>query len=281
MTNVLILGNGISRLAHEKEIFSWQGEVWGANAIYREVSKEGRYGQILNRLSGHRNVLEAAREFREEKGYSYELWAGHHGRLMEGAKPFTVEREFLRDTGTSLVAQALHEGHSVTVCGYDLGGPDIHSPGLWSQNKRNWVSRWVDIFRKWGESPVNWIGHDHSEYVLSVLRGKSDSGAYARNYIRRRPHIPGDVYNKIWKDYMGIHDKQKPPPVDDHMVKVIWLRTGHEGRLKKSVAGVYVRRGKVKIVEQESAKKVETVMKTSSSEDTGEQDKKKGRRDKS
>jgi hypothetical protein len=246
---VLILGNGVSRRAHHQLIESWSGEVWGANRVFLE------YGHRLTRLAGHRECLEESKAHSAQHGHKYEIWGGNSGSPVEGARRFTVSPKWLRDTGTSLVAQALHERRRVVVCGFDLGGPDVHSPGLWRSDKRNWVRRWVEIFRTWGPDCVEWIGHDHGAHIRAVLAGRVSERHYARSYLRMRPHIPGNEYEQEYVRYMaeqnepittggraGFRDFSK-----DKRVQVQWAN-GYKSYLREEVARRFERRGRLRIL---------------------------------
>jgi len=124
---VLILGNGISRIQFDKWIREFDGEIWGCNYVYIE------YGEKLTRLTGHTDVMLKAIDYRNENRCEYEVWSGicTGTNRVDGTRSFTCPRELCRDSGTTFVAQALHEGRrKVYVCGFDLGGADILSLGL-------------------------------------------------------------------------------------------------------------------------------------------------------
>lgn len=249
---VLILGNGISRLSYDEFIRSWAvsgGEVWAANYAFRE------FGPIITRIAGHKEAMVEAVAYRAEHGLSYEIWGGNTGRVLPGSRVFTVPPKWLRDTGSTLVAQALHEGYErVVCCGYDFGGPDVLSPGLWRQEKRNWIERWQEIYRQWGLDRVEFVGHDHKPYIVSTIGNRRKIRDYSSRYLRGLPHIARPEYIEAHARYMkenGITidpDRVKRGFMADY-VKVKWAN-GIVSRLNRRVAEIYVDRGKVKIIEE-------------------------------
>lgn len=249
---VLILGNGISRLSYSDFIQSWAqsgGEVWAANYAFRE------FGPIITRIAGHKEAMVEAVAYRAEHGLSYEIWGGNTGRVLPGSRVFTVPPKWLRDTGSTLVAQALHEGYErIVCCGYDFGGPDVLSPGLWRQDKRNWIERWQEIYRQWGLDRVEFVGHDHKPYIVSTIGNRRKIRDYSSRYLRGLPHIDRPEYIEAHARYMkenGITidpDRVKRGFMADY-VKVKWAN-GIVSRLSRRVAEIYVDRGKVKIIEE-------------------------------
>lgn len=251
MKSVLILGNGISRLLFKSQILAWEGEIWACNYAFRE------FGTRISRLSGHQDVLEEAAQYRDEHGLTYEIWAGIKNlSAREGFHEFTCPAEFRKDTGTTLVAQALHEGYDVQVCGFDLGGPDVISPNLHEQNKKCWVSRWRKIFEKYGHERVTFWGHDHKKYLLSGSR----EDLYYRYYHHRRPHIDYPGYDKLFVQYVDRADTAHILHYrEDPMMRVRFTVTGKETEMTDTIARIYEGRGKVKIlgpVEVESGEQV-------------------------
>lgn len=244
---VLILGNGISRLSYESEIAAFPGELWATNRAYVEPE----IGPRLARLTGHRDVMLDALDYRAKHGLSFEVWSGRPERkLITAARPFTCDSRFLRDSGTTLVAQALHEGRRVTVAGFDLGGPDIHSPGLWRQCKRGWVDRWAQLFGLFGRDCVEWIGHDHSDFIDAVRRKKAKATDYSRRYLKRLPHIPGPEYFSAWRWYMNASDAESAAARRGEVLKIkVRYNNGRETFLNDDVARIFEKRGRVKILE--------------------------------
>lgn len=243
---VLIIGNGISRLSYKREIAKFPGELWATNRAYLEPD----LGPRLSRLTGHREVLVEARYRAEVLGLRCEYWAGHLSRqAFPWAKVFTCPSLFLRDSGTTLVAQALFEGRKVSVVGFDLGGPDLHSPGLWRQCKRGWVDRWVQIFRQWGPDCVEWIGHDHAPFIRAVAAKKASARDYGRRYLRKMPHIPGRAYLRVWSQYFSATKEQVAAAARGEEVKLkVRYRNGRETELREDVAKIFAARGRVVIL---------------------------------
>ena len=245
MTETLVLGNGISRLSFDKLIREWPGEVWGCNRAYLEFPDK------LARLTGHTEVLIEARKYRNEHRLSFELWGGHLGHSLETDKAFTCPHEFRKDSGTTLVAQALHEGKNVAVCGFDLGGPDIHSPGIEKQSKHQWVERWRAIVKRYGSDRIRFIGFDHMPYILS---GRA-SQAYANRYRDGKPHIIDDDYIEQWEKWSG--KKARITGREYSMVKVRFKKNGFESVMSDEVAEKYAEKKKVEIIGKVEAPKRE------------------------
>ena len=189
MQEVLILGNGISRLLHEDMIESWTGELWATNYSYLE------YGHKITRLTGHVDVLAKAMEYRDEGRLSFSIWTGNLGRIPEGdrVEKFTCPPEFWKDSGTVLIAQALAEGFDrILMCGYDHGGRDIYTLKLHERNKTSWVNRLRGLAGYYAErfGAVEYVGFDHKPYILS----DEDPGKYYQRYVKGLPHIPDPDY---------------------------------------------------------------------------------------
>ena len=240
MSEVLILGNGISRLTFDRYIKEWRGELWGSNKVYIE------YGSQLSRINGHTDVMRDAVQYREENGYRYEVWAGHLGRnLIEGAETFSCPKEFCRDSGSTWLAQALHEGRErILVCGFDFGGHDIHSPEVIETNKTNWVKRWREIARKYTLDRVEFVGYDHKPFIL----GDEKAAKYWQQYSRGRAHIDDPEYLALVEGLYGIEALR---PREDKIVKVRYLRgprVGWETEYKEAVALKLAERGEVEII---------------------------------
>lgn len=237
MTETLVLGNGISRLAFDDVIRSWRGEVWGCNFVYKE------YGELLTRLTGHGWVLTEAAEYqRKHPRCKFEIWSGHLAKVVPGSTPFTCPKQFCRDSGTTLVAQALHEGRSIAVVGFDLGGLDIHSPEL--LDKTNWVSRWREIIRYYGHDRIRFIGFDHMPFLLSSEPDK----AYRDRYQAGMPHICDAQYIRTWEQFTG-QSAVVPRGRLGTMVRVRFPN-GYEGELRESMALRMVGKGECVLVEE-------------------------------
>lgn len=194
--NVLILGNGISRLSFDDYIRSFDGQIWGCNYVFQE------YASILDRLTGHQEPMDDADELKKKHGHRYEIFAGVLCK-NKSWKKFTVHPRWLRDSGTTMVAQALHEGFEVWVCGFDLGGPDVYYHDQYLTDKTVWVHRWAEMFREWGWERVHFVGHDHSPFIREVMDAPHMAGRYSKRYKSRNPHIKDTSYTVLYSDIMG------------------------------------------------------------------------------
>lgn len=192
MDEILILGNGISRIPFDQQIRQWPGLLWGCNRAYLD------FGVELDALAGHEDVMREAEKYRDAHGLKYQI-------LGSVENPYTCKPLFQKDTGTTLVAEALTRGLKVNVVGFDLGGLDLYSPGHEKKNKTTWVNRWRLILRKFGSDRVTFWGYDHKPFLLS----HKHPSEYARSYMHGKPHIDNDQYDKIAKawdnDYSRIY----------------------------------------------------------------------------
>jgi hypothetical protein len=187
---ILILGNGISRLPFDMDIRKWPGTLWGCNRVYLDFGKE------IHGLYGHCEVMREAERYRDAHGLHFEI-------LGTSENPFICRDLFRKDTGTTLVSEALTRGMRVNVVGFDLGGLDIYSPGHEKKNKTTWVNRWRLILREFGPDNVIFWGYDHKPFLLSH-RNPSE---YAREYMHGKPHIDNDQYDRITKAWANDYSR--------------------------------------------------------------------------
>jgi hypothetical protein len=186
---ILILGNGLSRLSFDDRIRAWRRPIWGCNRIYLD------YGDILTGLAGHADVMQEAKLYRDAHGQKYTILAED--------EELQCEEKYRKDTGTTLVAEALTRGYEVELCGFDLGGPDIYSPGHDKKNKTTWVQRWRAILHAFGEEHVTFWGYDHKPFLLS----SAPAIEYFRLYGTGKAHIATDVYEKELKAWKGDYSR--------------------------------------------------------------------------
>ena len=228
MKSVLILGNGISRLLHEDMIKNWSGEMWGCNYAYLE------WGHKLTRLTGHVDVLVKAEKFREKNQCSFDIWSGNLGVFRSNAqyaKKFTCTGELTKDSGTTLVAQALTEQFDeILLCGFDLGGRDIYTRGHHTKCKRSWVKRW-DLLRhtfpRQFKESIKFVGYDHKPLIMSG----TNTALYCRRYMRGLPHIPDPAYIALFNLLYGqvSHGQASHGQRLNSMVRVRYLKGGKIG----------------------------------------------------
>ena len=228
-SRVLIVGNGISRLAYQAEILAYKGEVWACNYAYKE------FPDIITRLTGHDFALLDAQAYKDEHGSKFDIYSGPIAQKRKDWKLFTCPPQWLRDSWTTLVAQALHEGYNVDLAGFDLGGPDVISPNMHQQDKTAWVRRWAEIVEQWGADRLHFIGYDHLPYIKEVILDPSRAKDYARAYKARRPHIATDEYRKIHMEAIML-GKDKPV---EPAKRVKYIETGAIGVVSAAVAAVY------------------------------------------
>ncbi len=239
MTHTLILGNGISRLSYVDLIKEWMGEVWGCNLAFLDFPEK------LTRITGHSDVMQKAKDSRDKYQYGFKIWGGHLGTDLATEETFDCPRQFRKDSGTTLIAQALHEGRKVSVCGFDLGGPDIHSPGLENQLKHSWVQRWRKLFEVYDHNRVGFIGYNHKPYIFS---GRS-SMQYSQRYRNGRPHIMDTDYLSVWENWTG--KKYQHLDLGGETVKVKYKKNGYIGEVSEAVGAKLIDKGKAELVKGE------------------------------
>lgn len=188
-SQILILGNGLSRLSFEDDIQSFPGDVWACNRAYLD------YGDKISALAGHADVMQEAKKYRDAHGQGYSIFGIN--------KEFTCPDKYRKDTGTTLIAEALTRGYNVIVCGFDLGGLDVYSPNHEKKNKSTWVQRWRLIFQEYDPDRVTFWGHDHKPFILSN-RAPIE---YYREYSRGKPHIKDGTYPEIQKSWKGNYSR--------------------------------------------------------------------------
>ena len=190
MDEILILGNGISRIPFDQDIRKWPGLLWGCNRAYLD------FGVELDALAGHEDVMREAEKYRDAHGMKYQI-------LGSPENPYTCKDLYRKDTGTYLVAEALTRGLKVNVVGFDIGGLDLYSPGHEKHNKTAWVNRWRIILRDFGPERVTFWGYDHKPFLLSH-RHPSE---YARNYMHGKTHIENGQYAQMVKAWDNNYDR--------------------------------------------------------------------------
>jgi len=245
-SEVLILGNGISRISFKDLITDWPGEVWGCNRSYLD------YPEKLTRLNGHTNVMYEAAEYREKHNLSFDIWGGHLGPLGAADKGFTCSKRFCKDSGTAMIAQALHEGFNIAACGFDLGGPDLHSPRLGTIAKHNWIKRWRTLLETYGRRRIRFIGYDHLPYLLS---GRPPT-EYSNCYRAGEPHLYDADYIEVWEQWSG-KSAFSYKEISIVKVKVKYTKTGQVAEMDQQVAAKMQSKGKVEILKAPKTEKPE------------------------
>jgi len=227
---VLILGNGLSRLLFKDYIKAWKHEIWVCNFAYKEFPK-------ADRLAGHDWVLAEA----EKAGFKGKLMWGNLGKGQEGWTKYKCPQRFHLDSGFSLVAEALYRGYDVKVCGFDLGGADIHSPEHWKQNKFKWPLRWAELFRYFGSDKIEFIGVDHKPYIYKIIAGLAKGTELSDLYTQGVDHLDLPGYEELLREH-GVEKGNSRK-----MIEVIETGTGKKIKMRENIAVVMQERGQVVI----------------------------------
>ena len=183
---MLIVGNGVSRLAYRKEIEEFDGDIW----IFNNAFKERWLAGIATRWFGEKQLIPIAREFKEKNGYKYEIWSNEGGdkRFLAGVRS--------ADSGSTAGQQSLMEGFDVWCVGIDMGGYDIYCPGHEKLNKTIWAFRWKRLMIEY-RNKIHWIGEDHTE---NMKQGKF--GKYADLYRNGKFHLQDIKSRRAFKQFI-------------------------------------------------------------------------------
>jgi len=193
MREVLILGNGVSRLDHMKFINNFEGEIWGCNSVYKEVAN----GMIkrLDAMTGDRVALKEAIRVKEQNNFTYKIWSrGSLTHTLQGTQLIGIEPKYIYDSGTTLVCKALLEKYDkIYLVGFDLGGADLYVKGHETRNKSSWIVRWRKIASEFSLDNIEFLGYNHKEFILS----NKPIDTYAKVYLRGHNHLDVDYESTI------------------------------------------------------------------------------------
>jgi len=185
--SVLILGNGKSRLEYKDFIKNWEDEIWACNRAFLELAT----GELprLDRLIGDLSALKLAVEFKQKYDATFDIYVRKNFHLTElktEAQVVTISDEYVKDSGTTFVVQALYENYDeIVLIGFDLGGPDIYIKNHELKNKKTWISRWKKIAKDFGLDRITFMGTDHKKFILSGI----PSSQYVKKYIKGKEHL--------------------------------------------------------------------------------------------
>lgn len=162
MKKMLLIGNGVSRLKPEvqKYIQDWidnnTGEIWIFNYAYKE------FGKKATRWSGHVELLPEVNKYKKMKKAKFEIYTNTQTKI----KHTEYTHDYLLDSGSAAVRQALIDGFDCYLVGFDLGGADVYCPEHFKINKTGWVKRMYQIWFS-NQDRVHFIGIDHSQIFES------------------------------------------------------------------------------------------------------------------
>jgi hypothetical protein len=185
LKELLILGNGKSRLENMKFVKNWKGPIWGCNSIFKEyINKEI---PRLDLLMGDYSALEEAVKYQKQLPKHIEIL----GKNLRSAnlplvKMIDLDRKYINDSGTSLIVLALKRNYEkIYLVGFDLGGADIYVPNHEQRNKSIWIRNWRRIAEEFGLDKIEFIGKDHKSYILS----EKPDDFYAKKYMKGENHL--------------------------------------------------------------------------------------------
>ena len=159
---MLLVGNGVSRLKPEvqKYIQDWiknrTGEIWIFNYAYKE------FGKKATRWSGHKELIEVVYQYKQFHKAKYIIYTNEITDIPHNQ----FSHDYLYDSGSTAVRQALIDGFDCYLVGFDLGGADVYCPEHYKINKTMWVKRMYQIWFS-NQDRVHFIGVDHSNIFRS------------------------------------------------------------------------------------------------------------------
>ena len=129
-SEVLVVGNGTSRLPHHRRLLEMGFEMplwccnWAVTEFYR--------GMVL--WHGHKVLRKDIEEYRELVQADF--------KMSVTEQPFRCPEMFWKDSGSTLLAEAYEQGYeTIHIAGFDFGGQDVYSKRPFRQNSA-WISRW-------------------------------------------------------------------------------------------------------------------------------------------
>lgn len=238
--DVLIVGNGISRLAFTDQIKTYKGEIWACNNAYKE------FGPYLKRLTGHVDVLYEAEKYRNEHNLSFEIWSGNLGKPDINWRKFIVPAKWYRDSGTTLIAEALFERYdNIELVGFDLGGADVYALDQYKVDKTSWVKRFVDIEKEWSLKSIKWWGYNHTPFIQKCVKNPGFAHMYYKAYGEGDPHIKDMSYINLFKSMVN-----STPNTDKLCNYRVKFPNGYIGVIKADIAKRLIERHQVEFVEE-------------------------------
>ena len=207
MKNLLIIGNGASRDSHKEYIDSWEDEIWACNQAYKEFGHRNN----LTKIIGDNPTIPMILSWKEKNNSSVEVvttYRVHQTLEPEYKAKTTILRcpeSYHNDSGTSLVAEALTDCYdSVRVVGFDLGGKDLYVEGHEQLPKNVWVDRWRKLARDFTLDSIEFIGHDHKEFLLSDIPSDFYSKIYTRSGDHLNTSFPIEAFSEDYRNEKSV-----------------------------------------------------------------------------
>jgi hypothetical protein len=148
MSNVLIFGNGLSRL---NNIFvnNWNENIWGCNSAYKESLNDKRISLIG---SVHKEILFESLEFKEKNNLQYEILLPEQlipSDLKNKINAFQIYNGF--STGKELIQEAiLRDYKQIYLAGYDsLVNKDTKDIYMGTLVISNFLKQFDSLYRKY------------------------------------------------------------------------------------------------------------------------------------
>lgn len=158
---VLILGNGVSRLRVKRQINEWMGEIWACNHGYKEAKELPRLDRVC---TVHNDVAMRANIFKKKALLKYQIFVRNLKGVENIAINFTDRRGW--STGSLALLQALHEKYKkIILAGFDFGGQDIYQKK--AINGGNFKRQFDQIKKEYDLSHVWFLTEDGYSSVLT------------------------------------------------------------------------------------------------------------------
>lgn len=145
MKEVLILGNGTSRLDLVEELSTYKCPIWVCNHAYREKLRDSRI-ELVGTV--HKEIIEKAQGFRRSlspDAFSIITRKRFQDILEEYDQFFSIDKGW--SSGNLLILHALNLGYErIYLAGFDFGGSDIYQ--AFTRPGENFKKQYEDITTK-------------------------------------------------------------------------------------------------------------------------------------
>lgn len=159
MKQLLILGNGISRLNYGWYIREYQYPIWSCNSTFRELYRLGRI-DVLG--SVHGIYLKDSLQLSKDRNFRR-----ISVKSVDGSETFHKYHGY--STGNEMIHQAIYEGYdNIDLLGFDMGGFDITSNH--NVDGTNFKSQFTKIQSEYPYVKFNFINKSYIETLLLNLK---------------------------------------------------------------------------------------------------------------
>jgi hypothetical protein len=128
---LLILGNGMSRLNYSEFIDDYKEDIWCCNFAFKENIKYNLVGSV------HDFCIKDAVKFKEENNLNFEIL--YHSKMINYENKYNIFKKYQGySTGSELIVEAILRGYShILLLGFDSlsnNNSDIYTKNLVIKN---------------------------------------------------------------------------------------------------------------------------------------------------